>query len=143
MTTAPDFLMVDEHVARNPVARAVARQRLRQAMRDFQTRLHMLQDGEFVPVDCQAAAKALAVAAATLDVQGMSNSVEARIIAGGLGAITDVARTRWTWRVRHAAAVDTALEYAKEVYSSASAKDVNVAHKRVAAIEAAANANAA
>ena len=136
MTSAPDFLMVDEHVARNPVARAVARTRLRQAMADFQTRLYMLNDGESVPVDCQAAAKALAVAAATLDVQGLGDSIEARIIAGGLGAITDIARTRWLWRQRHAVAIDTALEYAKGVYSYAKAQEVNTAHKRVARIEA-------
>ena len=136
MTAAPDFLFVLEHVARSPVARAVARTRLRQAMADFQTRLYMLHDGEVVPIDCQAAAKALAVAAATLDVQGLGDSVEARIIAGGMGAISDIARTRWVWRQRHAAAIDTALEHAKEVYTHAKAEEVNAAHRMVARVEA-------
>ena len=135
MSSAPEFLMVGEHVARNPVARAVARQRLRQAMMEFQTRLYMLSDGEYVPVDCQAAAKALAVAAATLEHQGLGDSIECRIIAGGLGAISDIARTKWLWRTRHAGAIDTALEHAKEVYTRASAEDVNAAHRRVARIE--------
>ena len=53
-----------------------------------------------------------------------------------MGAISDIARTRWVWRQRHAAAIDTALEHAKEVYTHAKAEEVNAAHRMVARVEA-------
>jgi len=64
MTTAPDFRLVDEHVARNPVAQAIAKSQLTIATRDFQTRLYLLQDGEDVTGDVMASSKVLAVAQA-------------------------------------------------------------------------------
>lgn len=138
MSSLPDFLIVDEHVARNPVARAIAKRKLHAAMRDFQTRLFMLNDGERVPLDCQAAAKVLAVAMATLEVRGETETMAARVIAGGMGALTDIASTRWIWRTRHAVAVDQALNNARAVYAVASASEVQAAHRRVMAVEAAA-----
>ena len=61
-----DFLVVGEHVSRNPVARAIARQRVTSGTRDFLLRLYLLPDGADVAIDAQVAAKVLAVAAAVL-----------------------------------------------------------------------------
>lgn len=138
--TAPDFLFVDQHVARNPVARSIAKQKLYKAMRDFQTRLYMLDDGERVPVDCQAAAKVLAVAMAVLEIRGQTETAAARIIAGGMGALTDISSTGWLWRTRHAVAVDQALVNARAVYAVATARETQAAHRQVVRIEAAAGA---
>lgn len=143
MSTPVDFLVVDEHVARNAVARAIARQRVKLAVRDFQVRLHMLQDGECVPVDCQAAAKVLAVACAVLDLQGMTDSTAARVMAGGMGALADIAKTRWLWRSRHAVAVDQALAQAAPVLTAAPATLMQQAYRKVAALERQAEASAA
>lgn len=136
--TAPDFLVVDEHVARNPVARAIAKRKLHEAVRDFQTRLYMLADGERVPADCQAAAKVLAVAMAVLEIRGATDTTAARIIAGGMGALTDIASTGWLWRHRHAVAVDQALVNARGVYAVATASETQAAHRKVTRIERAA-----
>ena len=51
MTAAPDFLVVGEHTARNPVARAVAQARIGQAVRDFALRLYLLPDDTEVMAD--------------------------------------------------------------------------------------------
>lgn len=133
--TAPDFLFVDQHVARNPVARAIAKRKLHEAVRDFQTRLYMLADGERVPTDCQAAAKVLAVAMAVLEIRGGTETAAARIIAGGMGALTDMASTGWLWRTRHAVAVDQALVNARAVYAVATASETQAAHRKVVRIE--------
>lgn len=135
MATPVDFLVVDQHVARNPVARAVAKQRVTQAVRDFQVRLHMLQDGEHVPIDCQAAAKVLAVACAVLDTYGLGQCTAAKIMAGGMGALADMASTRWTWRTRHAVAVDQALAQAAPVLTRAPAEVMQQAYRKVEAME--------
>lgn len=139
MTTAaslaPDFLLVDKHVALNPVARAVARAQLRKAMLGFQIRLRVLYEGERVPADCQAAAKCLAVASAVLEAQGQADTAAARVIAGGMGALADMARTGWLWRTRHATAVDQALQHAEAAYAAAPPRVVQMAHMRVAQIE--------
>lgn len=136
MTTgAPDFLLVDKHVALNPVARAIARRRMRQAMLDFQIRLRLLTDGEAVPLDCQAAAKVLAVAAAALDYQGQGDSAAARVIAGGMGALADMAGAGWLWRSRHATAVDEALKRAEQAYATAPGRITQLAHLHVQGIE--------
>lgn len=132
---APDFLVVDEHVARNPIARAIARRRFQQAMLDFQIRLLELDDGEHVPLDCQAAAKTLAVAMAVLELQGRADTPDARVIAGGMGSLTDMATTGWLWRTRHATAVDQALQRAETAYREAPARIVQLAHQRVHDIE--------
>lgn len=141
MSTPVDFLVVDEHVARNAVARAIARQRVKLAVRDFQVRLHMLEDGEFVPVDCQAAAKVLAVACAVLDLQGLADTTAARVMAGGMGALADMAKTRWIWRSRHAVAVDQALGQAAPVLTKAPAALIQKAYRKVADMERRAEAN--
>ena len=56
-TVAPDVLLVHRDVAANPVARAIARHRLRLAVRNFATRIYMLQEGEDVCSDADAAAR--------------------------------------------------------------------------------------
>ncbi len=134
-TTAPDFLVVDKHVALNPVARAIARQAMRSAFTTFQIKLYQLADGERVPEDCQAAAKCLAVATAVLELQGRTDTVDMRVIAGGMGALTDVASTGWLWRTRHATAVDEALKRAHAAYDQAPARVVQLAHLKVHELE--------
>lgn len=143
MTSAPEFLVVSEHTARNPVARAVARARITQAVRDFLLRLYLLPDDAEVQADADAAAHVLAVALAVCDATGRTSSPEARVMQGGMGALTDLGRRRWHWRGTDAVALDQALQRALAVYRSASADQVQHAHRRVARLQAAGAARAA
>ena len=134
--TAPTFLVVDQHVARNPVARAVARARLAQATRDFITRLYLLADGEDVAADVHASAMVLAVAIAVQEAAGRGTEPDTRVMAGAMGALVDITRRGSRWHTRDAVAIDTGLQRAVAVYTTATAQQVQDAHRRVAALEA-------
>lgn len=133
--SAPDFLYVDEHVARNPVAQAIAKSRLTLATRDFQTRLYLLREGEVIQSDVEAAAKVLAVALAVLASRQQAESPEARIMAGGMSALAQCSQLGFVWRKRNTAAVDIALQWALDVYRGATAIETQRAHRDVTAIE--------
>lgn len=132
---AIDFLVVDEHVARNPVARAIARSRITTGTRDFLLRLYLLPDGADVQADCQVAAKVLATAIAVLEHEGQAASPDARVMAGAMSALLGLARREWHWRTTDAVALDQALQRALDVFTAASAEQVQRAHARVAQIE--------
>lgn len=139
MAAAPDFLVVDEHVARNPVARAVARTKLKRAVLDFQLRLYNLLPGTNVQADAQAAARVLAVALRVLDNADLGSTPDARVMAGGMGCLSALAQRRWAWHTQDAVAVDQALHRALPVYMAASAVQLQAAHRYVTHLEATAN----
>ena len=132
---APDFLVVDEHVARNPVARAVARAKLLCAMRDFLIRIYVLPAGTPVQADAQAAARVLAVALRVLDTAGLGSTPDARVMAGGMGCLSSLSKRRWAWHTQDAVAIDQALQRALPVYQAASAVQLQTAHRYVTHLE--------
>lgn len=136
--TAPGFLFVDQHVARNPVARAIAKRRIEKSVRDFQTRLYLLQDGENVAADVAASAKVIAVAIATCEQRGEDDSPDARVMKGAMGALVAITARGNTWRQSDATAIDVGLQRAIDVYRRASALEVQRAHQRVERLEASA-----
>jgi hypothetical protein len=133
--TAPDFHVVDEHVARNPVARAIARRKLLDATRDFSIRLHMLDDGEQVASDAHTSAHVLAVAIGVCIDTGHGDGPQARVMMGGMRALEDLACRAFRWRRLDAQAVAIALEHAVEVYGRATAHQTHRAWRRVLTIE--------
>lgn len=139
IAAAPDFLVVDEHVVRNPVARAVARTKLKRAVLDFQLRLYNLLPGTNVQADAQAAARVLAVALRVLDNADQGSTPDARVMAGGMGCLSALAQRRWAWHTQDAVAVDQALHRALPVYMAASAVQLQAAHRYVTHLEATAN----
>lgn len=135
MTQAIDFRMVDEQVARNPIARAIARQRMASGTRDFMLRLYLLPDGADVTADAQTAAKVLTVAVAVLDADSKGNSPDARVMAGGISALAGLSQNGWRWRSADAVAVDQALQRAMQVYRTAGAAQLQAAYVRLAQLE--------
>lgn len=134
-THAPDFLVVPQHVARNPVARAIARANLTEAVRDFQLRLYLLADGEDVKADILAAARVLAVAIAVRHQAGQGDDPDARVMAGAMGQCSDIARRRFAWKSSDAVAIDVGLQRAVEVYCKATARQIQDAHTHVTRLE--------
>lgn len=116
--SAPGFLVVHPLVARNPVARAIAVQRTRAAVRDFQTRLYLLADGERVESDGVAAAQVLYAAYVAMDQAGRARQPEARVIHGAISALQQLALRRWAWRPIDAPAIDQALIHASHVLTT-------------------------
>lgn len=118
---APGFLIVDQHVARNPVARAIQRQRIERATRDFRIRLHMLADGEVVQSDTMACAKVLAVALGVLQMQGAEGCTAWRVMRGGMSTLQQLSERQFRWRTADAIPVDVALEHATVTVTTAPA----------------------
>ncbi|MCU0920192.1 MAG: hypothetical protein MUF08_03125 [Burkholderiaceae bacterium] len=133
-TVAPDFRVVPEHVARNPVARAIAVKRIEQAARDFALRVYLLKPGDDVRSDCHAAATVLAVSLAVLELQGRADSPDARVIAGSLSGLSSLAPS-FRWRPELAVSVDQGLQRAVTTYREAPAGVVQRAYVRVRAMD--------
>lgn len=117
----PDFKVVPQHVARNPIARAIMRDNQRRAALEYQVYLHQLQDGADAAGDVVAAGTVLLLAWRLCKSGGQADSLHARVIRGGIGALQDIAATGYLWRTRHISAVDQALHRAVEVYDASPA----------------------
>lgn len=126
-STAPGFMHVHHTVASNPVARAIQRQRVMAATRDFRIRLHLLRDGELVQADAVASAKVVAVAIGVLQLQGRTDGPAWRVMHGGLSALLQLCQRRFKWRALDAMAVDMALEHAALTVANAPAELVHQA----------------
>lgn len=129
--SATEFLIVDEHVARNPIARAIAKRRIDQSVRVFTIRVYMLRNGEQVASDIQAAAKVMTVAIAILEQRGLDDPV----IRGGISCCTACARRRFAWHEVDAVAIAQALRRANDVYQAAGAVETQRAFALVTRIE--------
>ena len=127
--SAPDFLIVSRHVASNPVARAIAAQRMRQAAADFATRLYLLAEGEECSGDLDAAARCMGVALAVLEARDDTDPV----IRGGLSALAGMARLGCRWRTADAGAVDVAMLRSMATYQQATARETQAAWVRALA----------
>lgn len=125
--TAPSFCVVPEHVSRNPVARAIQRVQVRNAVANFSTRLHLLTEGEQCPADIDATGKTLAVAQTVLEARGMPDDT----LASGIDALIDMAQQGYRWQTRYAGALDAALQQAQDVFAQASATETRAAWLRV------------
>lgn len=126
------FNVVSEDVARNPIARAVQRKRLHDAMRDFQIRLHMLSPGDDAESDIEAAATAIATAIAVLEQRGRLDTPPAKVLRGGISALVAMGGK---WDPRQAIAVDVALNWVRVLMHEASPEEARAAWLRVQALE--------
>lgn len=138
---APDFLVVRDVVARNPVARAISRQRITAATRDFSIQVHLLDDGEDVRVDLSAAARVLAVACRVAALRADStqrpearDTPALRVMTGGMSAIAQCSERGWRWRRLDAVAVDQALYEAMSLVRGASTRELRDAWAYVEAM---------
>ena len=135
MTGAPGFLQVSEHVARNPIGRAVARRLLAVGVRDFLIRLHLLADGELVAADGVASAKVLMVAFEVLRQRGLDGGPDAGVIRGAISAVEQLSTRGWRWRIQDAAAIDAGMQRAEVIAGAASAAEMLAAWLVIGQIE--------
>ena len=132
------FLVVNQNVARNPVARAVQRNRIAREVRTFQILLHNLPDGSEQADNIQAAARVVAVAIRNLEVAGKLDSTAGKVMRGGMSAMEDRARHGFRWRTQDAIPVDLALKHALAVILAASSAETTDAWRFVVGVERAA-----
>ena len=123
--------VVPRHVAMHPVARAIARTQLRNAVRDFQIRLHMLADGEDVAADVQCAMVVLTVCLETLAILGRTAEPDAAVMRGAQSTLLQCAQRGARWRTADLPAVSIGLQRAVETYPSLPARETALAWQRL------------
>jgi hypothetical protein len=133
--SALGFNVVPDHVARNPVARSIARRRLEGAVRDFALQVYLQADGSMVQQPLMAGAHVLAVAVRLAEMRAQRdedrNSPALRVMAGGMSAIAQCSSRGWRWRSLDAVAVDTAISAALELLRTATAQETRAAWAHV------------
>lgn len=122
---------VPKRVGLNPIAQAIAKQRMLQAATEQLIRLHLLEDGEYAMPDIQRVAFALMVAD-TLKPDSR--------IAGAMSALAQMSADG-KWRTINTTAVAVALEAAVETIKSAGAKQLRDAIERTRKLDATGNPN--
>ena len=114
--TDPFFRAVDPVLARNPVARAVARRRVVSAVTDFLLVVYTMPNGSVQADNVHAAARVIAVALRVIDLAGGEGQP---VMRGTMSALVQCAARGFVWRQSDAPAVDAGLSRALEVVKSA------------------------
>lgn len=100
---------VTKNTAKNPVARAVAVQRLRQAVTTQRIAVFMMEDGE----DCRGTTVELALpvfAVMTCFDAMKEDSADSRRLKSGCAVLSQLAQSGFIWRKTYAITLDNALE---------------------------------
>lgn len=134
-TLCPDFVVVPQHVASNPVARAIQRARINAAVRDFTTRLHLLQPGEQVATDVMATSHVLHIALHVLEQRGQLDDAAARVIRGGISCLVQLSNARFLWQATMAIPIDTALDRARQVVTAATPRELQAAYRHLGTLQ--------
>lgn len=116
---------VSEGVARNPVARAMARRSMLDVMRGFLIHVYMMPDGSESSESVKAASTAIAVALRVLDARGEATTPDYRVMHGAMSALSECSKRRFIWHSRDAAAIDSGLTRAQQVVAKATADELH------------------
>lgn len=125
------FSVVPMQVARNPVARLYADMALKSAIKAFQTRLYLLNEGEDCRGDCIAAMQVMAVLMECFRLSDKWGTPEAKVIRGGMSCLVQIANRGFSWKTIDAPAIDGALSRCVELYRVQPAKLVQRAWANV------------
>ena len=122
--------MQSKHQALNPVARAVARKKLHQAIVDQKIRLYMMDEGEDCAELCEGIGMTLAVLgyAAEIDPKIGPHDSTVRVLRGGLSACQQMLLTG-KYVKANTVAIDVALDAAEIINQQVKAELVNEAWK--------------
>lgn len=129
------FQVVPMNVARNPVARATAMAKMREAVRTFQLRLYFIPYGERVMGDVHCAMQVLTVCLFSLEELGQLDSADVRVMRGAQMALLQCAGRKGIWHTADAPAIDIGLQRAVDTYKHLPAAVTARAWQRMRRIE--------
>ena len=115
-------------IAKNPIARAVARNNLAAAVTKQKIRLYMMEDGEPCADDMEVIGKTLAVVgyASELDEKIGGDDLRVRVLRGGLSACKQLMIAD-KWDSAQVRAIDVALDAAMELNAKVNSDCINKA----------------
>jgi hypothetical protein len=129
------FQNTTKNIARNPIARAIAKKRLREQLTTHKISLYMTESGE----DCREIMSALCSVlsvighAAELDKNVGRESLDYRILLGGLSACSQMLKTG-VYDSMQTVSIDKALDCAERLNSKLSQDCVNKAYHKMKSI---------
>ena len=120
---------VSQHTARNPVARAVARQKLHAALVDQRIRLYLLAKGESCDEFMEGLGLTLATVGVACDIQKITHPV-VKVLRGGLSACQQLMLAN-SYDPMQTVAIDLALQAAESLNKQLTADSIHEAWLRV------------
>jgi hypothetical protein len=136
------YSVVDEHVGRHPVARAIAKKRLEQSVRDLQISVRLMDDGEDASSEVWAGMQVLSICLFALSKVGEPDRPEISVMRGAESALVQCQKRGYKWRKADATAVDQGIGYALEFHKILPAQSLTWAWNEMKRIEAQAARNA-
>jgi len=104
---------VPKNVVYNPVARAVAKQKVKEAMTDHRISLLILDEGENCQSEMFTSSKAIFIIAYCLEEMGKTDSPEFRKIKSALNICVECSKD-WKWKKEWAITIDNALQICQD-----------------------------
>lgn len=106
--------LMDRNVARNPVARAIAKQQLKQAMLDMRIALLMMEEGESCHEHVLTISDSIFVVAAAYEMMGAQDTIEFRKLRSAMSILTNCSETGFKWKKEWAITIDNAIDICSE-----------------------------
>ena len=108
------IVLKDKNVARNPIARAIAKQKLKQSMLDMRIHLLMMDDGTPCQTEILTISDAIFVMACCYEFTGQKDSVEFRKLRSAMNVLTECSEKGFKWRSEWAMTIDNAIHICSE-----------------------------
>jgi hypothetical protein len=118
---------VSKNAVYNPVARAVAKAKVKEAMTDHRISLLMLDEGQDCHDEMFASAKAIFIIGHCLEQLGLTESPEYRKIKSALNICVECSEN-WKWKKEWAITIDNALQISQDQWSKV---DPNLLRKAI------------
>jgi len=124
---------VSKNVAMNPIAKAIARQKLMKSMVDVKIKLFFTQEGEQIQSVVQEISRLLAITLLACRVDKVTEFVN--LMDEALFLLTKVADDEFRWRTDYALIVDDAMDAVLLVTPKISPKAIHLAAKEIESLE--------
>ena len=108
------IVLKDRNISRNPVAKAIAKQQLKQAMLDMRIALLMMEEGDDVHEHVLTISDSIFVVAASYELMGWQDTPEFRKLRSGMNVLTECSETGFKWKKEWAITVDNTIDICAE-----------------------------
>lgn len=108
------IVLKDRNIARNPVAKAIAKEQLKKAMLDMRIALLMMDDGDDVREHILTINDSIHVVAASYELMGWQDSVNYRKLRSGMNVMKECSETGFEWKKEWAITIDNAIDICSE-----------------------------
>lgn len=111
-------------VATNPVAQAIARTKLKHAIRNQKIRMYLMDEGELCEDICTGVGMTLALIGYAAELDGLVDSLDHKVLRGGLSACQQMVKTG-RWEKINTVAIVQALDAAEALRTRIKPDSIN------------------